>query len=296
VGSPVSRTRPERKPLASFAVVRRSSGRLPRRTSSVVASSVADGADFARAVEEEDARARAAPGGGGAVHARVLRERVSEKLGEREAHDAANPRGRGPAPLALARRSSSRARVSHTPTRSKTSRYRADGGAGTSRTARSRVASRDAARRVAIPATLEPGGGRRPRAGLWSMPQGPSETCEKTRSGRHGAELATFAVQRCLKRGVASGSTPKAAALCGHKASRARGRQRPTPSPSTFRVRRHDDSGPARRVIRARREVRAPAAASAPDPRFLRGDSRCRSTRRGCRPTRRARARRSWRR
>jgi hypothetical protein len=122
VGSPVSRTRPERKPLASFAVVRRSSGRLPRRTSSVVASSVADGADFARAVEEEDARARAAPGVGGTVHARVLRERVSEKVGEHEAHDAANPRGRGPAPLALARRSSSCARVSHVPTRSRESR------------------------------------------------------------------------------------------------------------------------------------------------------------------------------
>lgn len=242
VTSPVSRTRPEKKPLASFAVVRRSSGRLPRRTSFVVASSVADGADFARAVEEEDARARAAPGGGGTVHARVLRERVSGKLGEREAHDAANPRGRGPAPLALARRSSSCARVSHTPTRSKTSRYRADGGAGTSRTARSRVASRDAARRVAIPATLEPGEGRRPRAGLWSMPQGPSKLCIGVAGVR--SVLREFRTAEMSKTSGRVRFNTQAAALCGHKASRARGRQRPTPSPSTFRVRRHDDSGP----------------------------------------------------
>jgi hypothetical protein len=112
----------------------------------------------------------------GSVQARAFRARVAQ--------DAAKPRGRGPAPLALARRSSSCARVSHVPTRSRASRYRDDGGAGTSRTARSCVASRDAARRVDMPATLEPAEGQRPRARLWS-------SCSQKTSCSAGVRAAT---------------------------------------------------------------------------------------------------------
>ena len=237
VTSPVPRTGPEKKPLASFAVVRRSSGRLPRRTSFVVASSVADGADFARAVEEEDARARRARGRG-TVHARVLREGVSEKLGEREAHDAANPRGGDPR--------LSRSRGGRHPALASRTRPRGRRRRGIAPTeALERRAPRGAASLAAMPRAALP----------FRRPSSPAKVGGRARaSGRcHKAprncvvEWPPYAVLRqshVLKRAVEFGSNTQAAALCGHKASRARGRQRPTPSPSTFRVRRHDDSGP----------------------------------------------------
>ena len=237
-------------------------------------------------------RARAPRPGEGEPSTRACFARVSRKSSVSAKHTTRRIHGGGDPRLSRSRGGRHPALASRTRPRGRRRRDIAP------TEALERRAPRGAASLAAMPRDALPF--RRPSSpagvGGRARASGPSETCEKTRSGRHGADVATFALQRCPKRAVASGSTPKAAALCGHKASRARGRQRPTPSPSTFRVRRHDDSGPARRVIRARREVRAPAAASAPDPRFLRGDSRCRSTRRGCRPTRRARARRSWRR